>query len=68
MVGLELIELANLASELTDEIVAINAMSVTTFSWLFWEVSVASRRTVSGGLCTSFPALVDERGTSACNS
>lgn len=40
MVGLELIELANLASELTDEIVGINAMSVTTFSWLFWEVSV----------------------------
>lgn len=39
MVGLELIELADLASELTDEIVAINAMSVTTFSWLFWEVS-----------------------------
>lgn len=58
MVGLELIELANLASELTDEIVAINAMSVTTFSWLFWEVSVILRNIVR---CLRVPQLGDKR-------
>ncbi|BEJ06162.1 hypothetical protein CcaverHIS641_0306840 [Cutaneotrichosporon cavernicola] len=31
--------LADLASDITDEVVTINAMSVNVFSWLFWEFS-----------------------------
>ncbi|BEJ13617.1 hypothetical protein CspHIS471_0307910 [Cutaneotrichosporon sp. HIS471] len=38
-IGAELIELADLASDITDEVVTINAMSVNVFSWLFWEFS-----------------------------
>lgn len=38
--GQGLVELSNLASEITDEVVMINTMSVSIFSWLFWEVSM----------------------------
>lgn len=37
-IGQELVELADTASLVADEIVRINAMSVSIFSWLFWEV------------------------------
>jgi hypothetical protein len=37
-IGQELIQLADTASSVADEIVRINAMSVSIFSWLFWEV------------------------------
>ncbi|KAL1407213.1 hypothetical protein Q8F55_006630 [Vanrija albida] len=39
IIGQELIDLADLASEITDEVVMINTMSVSIFSWLFWEFS-----------------------------
>lgn len=35
-----LVELADLASKITDEVALINAMSVSIFSWLFWDVSL----------------------------
>lgn len=41
-IGQELVELADTASSMADEIVKINAMSVSIFSWLFWEVSCPS--------------------------